>query len=218
MLAFLRSERATAALLLVAVVGLFLLTPLADMGIIHSRTPEYAFWMFLVLGVAVITHHPLVRWVGVLLALGAVAADQMKGFHASLTEALCTLGYCQLLLWVLWQRVFAPGRVTANKLVGAVTIYILLGVIWSQVYAIIELLVPGSFRFGSEFGGMPVESNLMYFSFITLTTVGYGDATPVMPMAHAMAVLEALVGQLYLAILIGRLVSNLQLPTENDSE
>lgn len=209
-----RSLRTTAALLLVALMGLFVLTPLADMGLIHGRSPEYAFWLFLVLGVSLITHHPLMRWLGIVFALGAVVADQFQGFHATLVESICTMAYATLMLCVLWQRVFSRGRVNTNRLLGAVTIYILMGVLWSELFNIIETLHPGAFRFGAEFSGMPIESSLMYFSFITLTTVGYGDATPTLPIAHAMAVLEALMGQLYLAILIGRLVANLQAPEE----
>jgi hypothetical protein len=207
---FLRGDRATPALLAVAVIGLFILTPLADMKVIHSRLPEYAFWLFMVLGVALMTYHPLVRSLEIVFACGALAADLI---NFTVVETSCTLLYILVLIWVLWQRVFARGRVTANRLMGAVTVYILLGVLWNQIYDLLEAVHPGSFNFGPDFSGISIDSSLMYFSFITLTTVGYGDATPAMPFAHSMAVLEALVGQLYLAILIGRLVSNMQAPS-----
>jgi hypothetical protein len=212
----LTGEFATMALLIVGLVGLFILSPLADMGLIHNRFVEISYWVFMALGVAAISHHPIIRWAGLVCALGATVADLMEGRHAGLLECCFTVIYVVLFGSILWRRVFTRGPVTTDKLVAAVTLYMLLGVFFTQLFQLIELLHPGSFTFGPDFGGMPLESRLRYFSYITLTTVGYGDATPSVPIAHAMAVLEALTGQFYLAILIGRLVSNLQMPVEEE--
>lgn len=87
--------------------------------------------------------------------------------------------------------------------------YLLLGLLWALGYQLIETLLPGSFRFMEEHdaAGSFIKHGFAYFSFVTLTTVGYGDITPVHPIARTAAIGEALVGQLYPAILIGRLVS-----------
>jgi hypothetical protein len=109
----------------------------------------------------------------------------------------------------LWVSVLAfvlrPGRVTLNKISGALCVYLLLGLSWSKWYQIQELMRPGSFNFIGE--GAPTWSDLIYFSYVTLTTLGYGDITPASSYARSAAMLEAMTGSLYLAILIARLVS-----------
>jgi hypothetical protein len=84
-------------------------------------------------------------------------------------------------------------------------LYLLLGLVWGVIYATIEMHAPGSFA-----GTLRLDERLsdwVYYSFVTLTTVGYGDITPLSMAARAVAMLEALVGQLYPAIIIARLVS-----------
>ncbi len=88
--------------------------------------------------------------------------------------------------------------------------YLLLGFIWAHAYELVALWHPGAFA-GAVDGSLPWT----YYSFVTLTTVGYGDITPVHPLARAVAVLEALTGQLYLAIMLARLVS-LELQSRRD--
>jgi Ion channel len=84
--------------------------------------------------------------------------------------------------------------------------YLLLGLLWGVWYEIIELLQPGSFAVASQKAqaGLP---QLAYFSFTTLTTLGFGDIVPLSPLARSLVILEALVGQLFPVILIARLVT-----------
>ena len=84
-------------------------------------------------------------------------------------------------------------------------LYLLLGLIWSVMYATLGAHLPGAFT-GSP-GAAAGLSGWVYFSFVTLTTVGYGDITPVATEARSLAIMEALVGQLYPAVIIARLVS-----------
>jgi len=106
------------------------------------------------------------------------------------------------LIVILVRRLFRTERVTVDTLSSAISGYFLLGILWSFAYALLLQVDPGAFR--------AVEacraSDLFYFSFVTLTTLGYGDVTPVSNTAQTVAVLEAVVGQLYLAITIARLV------------
>lgn len=92
-----------------------------------------------------------------------------------------------------------------HRIVGAITAYLLAGVFFGRVFFFLELLSPGSFH-GAE-GAVITSGELAYFSFVTLTTVGYGDFTAALPAARSLAVLEGLIGQLYPAILIARLVT-----------
>ena len=85
----------------------------------------------------------------------------------------------------------------------------LLGLAWVSIYQLVEVFYPGSFVGGSIDGADRnlIVSELLYFSFVTLTTLGYGDINPVTPVARSVAVLEAVAGVLSLAIIVSRLVS-----------
>jgi hypothetical protein len=100
--------------------------------------------------------------------------------------------------------VLRPGPVTTRRIQGAISVYLLLGFTWAEAYELVALWHPGAFAMA--FGGR-TSNQWTYYSFVTLTTMGYGDIMPVHPLARALAVLEALTGQLYLAILLARLVS-----------
>jgi hypothetical protein len=93
------------------------------------------------------------------------------------------------------------GRVDAEKVAAAVCVYLLIGVIWHGLYTLVARWIPGSFN-----SDLLTKNDLFYFSFVTLSTLGYGDVTPVNGPAQALAYTEALVGQLYLTILVARLV------------
>ena len=115
---------------------------------------------------------------------------------------------------VILGRVFAGGPVTRHRIEGAVAVYLLIGLAFGSLYALIALLHPGAFEMANlELAGDArgtydrLTGRFSYFSFVTLTTVGYGDVTPLSPVAKQFAVLEGLIGQLYPAILLARLVS-----------
>ena len=106
--------------------------------------------------------------------------------------------------------VLKAGAVTADKIYGALCVYLLIGYAWAFGYAILEQLEPGSFSAPTESGAtvdyIARVMRMRYFSFVTLTTVGFGDITPQSPAARTFATLEAIMGQLYLAVLVARLV------------
>ena len=97
------------------------------------------------------------------------------------------------------QRATRPASPTAGM------VYLFIGLLWSDIYAILEHLQPGSFSFAHSQAGTKL-SDFSYYSFVTLTTLGYGDITPLTSKARAFAMLEAIIGQLYLVVLIARLV------------
>ena len=82
----------------------------------------------------------------------------------------------------------------------------LFGVVWGLAYALVEQLTPDAFRFPETVSASAIQQQLLYFSLVTLTTAGYGDISPQSPFAQALANLEAILGQIYLAVLVARLV------------
>lgn len=109
---------------------------------------------------------------------------------------------------VVARAVFASGRVTFHRIIGAVLLYLNIGVIFVAMFCFVGLLVPAAFAgLGPLQDNLALAGNLIYFSFVTLTSVGYGDIVPVHPIARSLANVEAIVGQLYPATLLARLVT-----------
>lgn len=105
--------------------------------------------------------------------------------------------------------VLRSGRVTSDRIFAAICVFMLIGYAWTFAYALLEELEPGSFTSPNSLRPQDYISRVMqlrYFSFMTLTTVGYGDIVPRSPLARTFAMLEAVMGQFYLAVLVARLV------------
>ncbi len=115
-----------------------------------------------------------------------------------------TVLFLLLVVALILSHVLRAERVSREKIFGALSVYLIFGVVWGLVYMLEDFLVPGSFRYGE---GVRTGAEMVYFSFVTLTTLGYGDIVPVSPSARALATLEALTGQLYLTVLVARLVA-----------
>jgi hypothetical protein len=100
-------------------------------------------------------------------------------------------------------------EVTMNTVFAAASVYLLMALAWASIFMALESVDPGAFELTEAAGraGMEPDAQLLYFSMITLTTVGYGDISPLSPQARTLAALEGLIGQLYVAIIIARLVA-----------
>lgn len=110
--------------------------------------------------------------------------------------------------------------ITADVICGGIAVYLLLGICWAILYAIFELLAPGSIREANGFDpdGITSAMDFVYFSFVTLTTLGYGDIVPVGDKARAAAMFEAIAGLLFIAVFIGRLVALTTTPPSGKDE
>jgi voltage-gated potassium channel Kch len=105
--------------------------------------------------------------------------------------------------YFILKRILGHDRVTVQTLLGAVSVYVMIGLTFAFVYgALAALHGPGSFN-----GATPTPETLLYFSFVTMTTVGYGDVTAATDLIRTVAILEALLGQVFLVTLVARLVS-----------
>jgi hypothetical protein len=105
------------------------------------------------------------------------------------------------------RQVAVGNDINPNRIVGAICIYLLLGVIWSIAYGVIEYLQPGSFKGLTEAVSPAWNTDWVYYSFVTITTLGYGDITPLTQTARSVSFMEAIVGQFYIAVLVAGLVS-----------
>jgi hypothetical protein len=123
----------------------------------------------------------------------------------------CTALFLAFTVIMIVRSVVTARNVTWDTIVGAFAGYVLIGIAWSQMYATLELAAPQSFhavRAPLDMANDPINSHavLEYFSFATLSTVGYGDVTPVSRPARSLACLEAICGQFYLAVLVAGLI------------
>ncbi len=100
--------------------------------------------------------------------------------------------------------------ITADLIFCAISIYLLIGIMWAGIYSVLEAISPGSF---SE------TTDLLYFSFVTLTTVGFGDVAPLSALSRRLAVFEAAMGSIYMAVIIAMIVGRyMSMQVEQDSE
>jgi hypothetical protein len=106
------------------------------------------------------------------------------------------------------RAVFGPGRITYHRVVGAVLLYLIIGLIFVALYGFVALGTSEAFtNLPVSHGDFAVAGNLIYFSFVTLTTTGYGDIAPLHPYSRSLANVEAIIGQIYPATLLARLVT-----------
>ncbi len=172
------------------------------------------FSLIIVAGVLTTFKNKWLSFFAIVLAVTSLALNWVEEFRpeeglAVLTNSL-NLIYLGVLLAVVIAQVFREGPVTAHRIRGAIVIYLLLGVMWAFAYQVVALTIPQAFRLPEGLiTGKPgaLRRELTYFSVVTLTTTGYGDITAVHPVARTLVMLEALVGQLYPAIVLAWLVS-----------
>jgi len=170
---------------------------------------DLGFSILLISGIAIAWGRP--KLFAVAAVVGSVAlvvrwlSFGIRSLRAEFYDDAATIVAITVIALVLLMQIFRTGRVTHVRIQGAIAVYLLFGVAWAHAYHVVNMLHPGSFA--APAGELSVPADWIYFSFITLTTVGYGDITPVSTLSRALAIAEALVGQLYLAIMVARLVA-----------
>jgi hypothetical protein len=197
------------ALLLVVV---FVVPPLVAPGSGRNVVGDLLYALLLLSGVRALGEPRLAKSVLMPVALAALAVDLGSWIVPVPQPWVLGMGLLSLALFlvVVLGLTLRAGPVNAHRLLGGVAAYLLLGVIWAYAYALVGLVRPDAFSGPVDTVDGPRA--LYYFSFVTLTTVGYGDVLPVAPGARSLAMLEAVTGPLYLAILIARLVSQASPP------
>jgi voltage-gated potassium channel len=107
---------------------------------------------------------------------------------------------------IAFRSLLTGNRINLNMIMGSICVYILVGISWSIFYFFVSVIHPGAFNGVTEIGAKQQFYDLLYYSFVTLSTLGYGDITPVTPIARTLAYIEALFGQFYIAILVASFV------------
>jgi hypothetical protein len=206
------SEWGLTLLLILLTVLIFIVYPMMDVGI-SSNLGMVVFTLLLASGVpAAGGMGSFVGRTNALLAAAWIGVEILISYSPTypllIAEACAAILALLFLESTLMVQVFKKGDITAHRIRGAVAIYLLLGLSWAWMYRLTLLLSPGAIIHSGAPGlDLVSGTRLLYFSFTTLCTVGYGDIVPLHPFARSLSNLEALTGQLYPVILIGRLVS-----------
>ena len=209
---FWNTDRSLTALLIMLVLMLFVITPLASGDLIGAELSIGFFSVLTVTGVAAVVRRPLIAKVLMATAAASIAMDWYAHFggggNVQLADLVLRVCFVVTLGVVVMLQVFRPGNITHHRVQGAVVVYLLAGLAWAHLYDIVHLINPSAIRLP----GLSVVPSarlglFQYFSFETLTTLGYGDILPVGAVARALTSSEALFGQLYPALMIARLVT-----------
>ena len=205
-------ERANFIYLLVSLLAFLILSPLAQILFPNyaSIIINFTFTITIVIGVWSLIDDRKWFLFGLGLAAFSLILALLEFFYAS--EFIYIASILVLLLFLINSLVlaikhilFGP-KIDMNKIVGSVTIYLLIGIIWALLYGLIDVLIVGSFSGNLLNMGGSRFWDLIYFSFVTLTTLGYGDILPMNTYARTLAYMEAIVGQFYIALLVASLV------------
>jgi len=185
----------------------------------HRDLIPFAFVFTLLMGVWTLLEQSLYRNLGIVLAVSAAIAFTVNGVTGS--RASLFLGHLIVLVFFLgsiplaFTHVLFVGPVNRNKISGVICIYLMMAMVWAILYNFLHELQPASFNGIDPDALEPTIAQFIYFSFVTLSTLGYGDVTPEAPIARFLAYSEATFGQFYIAIVVASLVSAYSRPRKH---
>ena len=156
-----------------------------------------------------VSHKNMHTIIGILLAVPLLASMWTRQLveirWMEIPETIFGLAFFIFIIVIILQFIFNEDEINRDLIAGAAAVYLLLAIAWAYAYRIIDVLQPGSFAIADAQN--VTYSIALYYSFVTITTLGYGDIFPITTAAKSCAILEAIVGQLYLVITIALLVS-----------
>ena len=206
---FWETDQGLSLFLIMIVVIVFILPPLGSLGIFGRFIFDIFFSLLLISGIASMSGRGktfiIITGIAVIALVFRWTDSLIPSPTLYILNYIATITSVILFCMVILARVLKKGPITFHRIEGAIAVYLLLGLTWAHAFELVEYLNPGSFT--GVLTGSGRFSSWTYFSFVTLATLGYGDISPVHPVARSLAVAEAITGQLYLAILIARLVS-----------
>jgi hypothetical protein len=202
------AERGPYGLLVITVLSVFVISPLVVIGVLDPLIVDAFFAVFMFIGVLTVHPRSATRYLVLVLAILAVltrlASKIVPHTEVMIGEALIEVAAVGIFAALVMKQFLVLGRLASHRIGAAIVVYLLLGILWSRLYQIAGLMIPGAFHMAD---GSATLTSYLYFSFVTLATIGYGDISPVHPVVRNLAILEAIIGQMYIAVLIARLVS-----------
>jgi hypothetical protein len=220
---FWTEERSLTIMLLLLVLHLFILTPARFLGHAFNIFSVLFLSLALLAGLLTMVRQKALRWMWIFLVAGAILFKSVA-FVASapwliVGDTLFTFFTLSALVYVVSLQVSREGPVTAHRIRGAIALYLLIAMLFAFLFSLAEGLMPGAFNMPRGWSRDASSSGeaFYYFSIVTLTTVGFGDITAVHPLVRSLVMLEALIGQLFPAILLARLVT-LELETRRSGK
>jgi hypothetical protein len=211
---FWSTDRSLSLLVLSLLLLIFIGQPLQQIGVFGRLLITLFFSFLLIAGVGAVAKSARTTTVVGGLVLTVLTVRWLRLWIGSgslvLSDTLFSSLFCIILAAVVLAQVLREGPITFYRIQGAVAFYLLLGLAWAFAYELVELRWPNAFVPPASTTTNPYPDptgRFVYFSFVTLTTTGYGDITAVHPFARSLVTLEALIGQLFPAILLARLVS-----------
>jgi ion channel len=219
----LRFRRFSAVQLLIALALFFIWAPFVEEIEGGELIVSGLFSLILLAGVVAVADRKRVLVIAIVLAIPAIAGRWINHFRPDLVHPSFFLSAALVLtafvVMNLLHFVLRASSVNTEVLCASISAYLMLGLMWTMAYWLVDQLTPGgAFSFNTNAGTRSINGFTgFYFSFVTLSTVGYGDITPVSRIARWLAALEAMTGLLYVAVLIARLVSLYSAPKSHDS-
>jgi len=209
MLRFWEADRGLSIILVLLVAIIFVLPVVLTPSPTERFVRNFIFSTLLITGAFTVIES---RWEQVAVAALTLAALLVRWAAVAepsntlivLREA-STLVLLLLFVIVVATRTYRRGPVSRHHIQGAIAVYLLFGLVWAQAYELLHLLRPEAFSSAVDLTSG--AQTWIYYSFVTLTTMGYGDITPVHPLARTLAVSEAVTGQLYIAVTLARLMA-----------
>lgn len=209
-----KADRGLAVLLGFILTNVFVLGPLRDVGVLGHLSLAIILALILISGIVATAASPrlVIFFSAVVVVTQVVHWVHWFDPSSSLTMRIADLGASliavALLAGLIAVQMFREGPVTMNRIFGAITVYLLIGMMFEFAYTAVDLLLPHAFGNAAPMpGDTAATASFLYFSLSTLTTVGYGDIIAVHPIARSLANLESLIGQMFPAVLLARLVS-----------
>lgn len=195
-------------LLVLLVLGIFVSPLMIEDGIMSDVLVECVFAMILVTGIFATPCSLSLRIGMLLIAFLAVFTrilDKLNHSNFVIVNADNILAVITLIAFsiLIIKHFLIDKAILKHRIAAAVAVYLIFGVLWARLYEIVYLFNPGAFSLDEKINFF----SLIYFSFVTLMTLGYGDIVPVSIAARSLAILEGVIGQLYMVILISSLVS-----------
>jgi voltage-gated potassium channel len=204
--------------LTIALTLLFVSSPVLDKFFGSSRIDSYLIAGFLIFALYQITRRSADLVIGLALGIPAVASGIFNAAtpNTPAINAIPTIlgaAFLGFLVWRILKDVFFGHRITSEQIFGSVCAYLLIGLVFSSVYGFLFLVNPDAFAISDPLANyLAIEHEdqnfgiFTYFSFVTMTSLGYGDMAPISEMARTLAWIQADLGQLYLAITVAALV------------